>query len=76
MVETLGRGFPRHPPPHSPLSGPQMSPASDSAGWPRATALPPCSPPAQPCSGLDFPSGQTGRSLSLRQGEEEVSGQL
>ena len=33
MAETVGHGFPRRSAPaHSPLSGPQMSPATDSAG--------------------------------------------
>ena len=44
MAATVGREFPRRP--HSPPSGPQMSPATDSADWPTATALPPCSPPS------------------------------
>lgn len=56
-------GFPDtlHPPP--PLSGPQMSPATNSAG-PGPLLCHPALPPRQPCSGLDFPSCQTGRSLS------------
>ena len=61
MVETLGHGFPRHPPPPPPPSGPQMSPASDSAGWPRATALPPCSPPSPALLRPRFPLSPNGQ---------------